>query len=226
MPELASSPVPSVYQLRVVLHGVSPLIWRRLLVPGTATVADLHAVLQTAFSWADEHLHHFVIHGREYGISYSGGVGFRDDPRRVSLAGFGLRVGERFVYDYDFIDGWRHDIRVEQDTAPKPGRVYPVCTGGRRAGPPEDCGGPWAFLELRQRHSLPVVAARAAVVLRHLLDAAPADAADDALDRIDSSREELAELQRWLTIDRLDRGAVNRRLAALSPSAVTVRGAA
>ena len=70
------------------------------------------------------------------------------------------------------------------------------------------------------------MAARAAVVLRHLLDAAPADAADDALDRIDSSREELAELQRWLTIDRLDRGAVNRRLAALSPSAVTVRGAA
>ena len=102
MPELASSPVPSVYQLRVVLRGVSPLIWRRLLVPDTTTIADLHAVLQTVFGWADEHLHRFVIHGREYGISRLGGVGFRDNPRRVSLAGFGLRVGERFVYDYDF----------------------------------------------------------------------------------------------------------------------------
>jgi Plasmid pRiA4b ORF-3-like protein len=114
MPELASSPVPSVHQLRVVLRGVSPLIWRRLLVPATTTIADLHAVLQAAFGWADEHLHRFVIHGREYGISYPGGVGFRDNPRRISLAGFGLRAGERFVYDYDFIDGWRHDIRVEQ----------------------------------------------------------------------------------------------------------------
>ena len=53
---------PTVYQLRVVLRGVSPLIWRRLLVPGTATIADLHAVLQTVFGWADEHLHRFVIH--------------------------------------------------------------------------------------------------------------------------------------------------------------------
>ena len=138
-----------------MLRGVSPLIWRRLLVPDTTTIADLHAVLQTAFGWADEHLHRFVIHGREYGISYPGGVGFRDNPRRVSLAGFGLRVGERFVYDYDFIDGWRHDIRVEQLVPPEPGRSYPVCTGGRRAGPPEDCGGAWAFLELRQRHCLP-----------------------------------------------------------------------
>ena len=89
-----------------------------------------------------------------------------DNPRRVSLAGFGLRVGERFVYDYDFIDGWRHDIRIEQLVAPEPGRGYPVCTGGRRARPPEDCGGPWAFLEMRQRHSLPIVAARAADIGR------------------------------------------------------------
>ena len=121
-----------------MLRGVSPLIWRRLLVPATTTIADLHAVLPAAFGWADEHLHRFVIHGREYGISYPGGVGFRDNPRRVSLAGFGLRAGERFVYDYDFIDGWRHDIRVEQLVPPEPGRSYPVCTGGRRAGPPED----------------------------------------------------------------------------------------
>jgi hypothetical protein len=52
-----------------VLRGVSPLIWRRLLVPATTTIADLHAVLPAAFGWADEHLHRFVIHGREYGIS-------------------------------------------------------------------------------------------------------------------------------------------------------------
>jgi len=63
---LAPAP-PVVYQLRVVLRGVSPLIWRRLLVRGDSTIADLHATLQTALGWSDEHLHRFVIQGRQYG---------------------------------------------------------------------------------------------------------------------------------------------------------------
>ena len=96
---------------------------------------------------------------------------------------------------------------------PEPGRSYPVCTGGRRAGPPEDCGDAWAFLDLRQRHSLPIVAARAADLLRQLLDAADDVDGDDALDGIAACRRELAELQRWLTIDRFDRRPDNRRLA-------------
>ena len=146
--------VTVVYQLRVVLRGVSPLIWRRLLVPDTTTIADLHAVLQSAFGWADEHLHRFVVHGREYGITYPGGVGFRDNPRRVGLAGFGLRVGERFVYGYDFIDGWRHDIRVEQVTAPEPGRSYPVCvvTDEQPGGRVADCVGLGVSGGQRLRH--------------------------------------------------------------------------
>src|SRR5664280_2214688 len=69
---------PGVYRLRAVLHGVSPLIWRRLLVSGESTVADLHTIVQTAFGWGGEHLHRFVIHGAEYGINYVGGPGFRD----------------------------------------------------------------------------------------------------------------------------------------------------
>src|SRR5450756_2968905 len=57
---------PGVYRLRAVLHAVSPLIWRRLLVSGESTVADLHTIVQTAFGWGGEHLHRFVIHGAEY----------------------------------------------------------------------------------------------------------------------------------------------------------------
>lgn len=119
---------PGVYQLRVVLHGVSPLSWRRLFVPGDITVADLHAVLQTAFGWGREHLHRFVIHGTEYGISYAGGIGFRDDPHQVQLTDLGLRPTERFVYDYDFTDGWRLDLRLEQILSAEAGRVWPRCT--------------------------------------------------------------------------------------------------
>src|SRR5664279_4704237 len=80
MPDtMQPAPLPSVYQLRVVVRGVSPLIWRRrLLLPADTTIAGLHAVLQIAFGWTGAHLHRFVVQGREYGIGYVGGVGFRD----------------------------------------------------------------------------------------------------------------------------------------------------
>src|SRR4029450_13904223 len=87
-----------VYHLRIALRGVSPLIWRRVLVRGDTTIADLHATLQVVLGWTDEHLHRFVVHGKAYGISRIGGIGFRDDPHRVRLAGLGLRIGERFLY--------------------------------------------------------------------------------------------------------------------------------
>jgi len=54
-----------VYQLRVVVAGVSPLIWRRMLVSCDTTIADLHTVLQTALDWVGDHLHRFVFHGAE-----------------------------------------------------------------------------------------------------------------------------------------------------------------
>ncbi|PZS12453.1 MAG: hypothetical protein DLM60_22275 [Pseudonocardiales bacterium] len=122
---------PCVYQLRVVLAGSSPLIWRRLLIPADTTIAGLHAILQAAFGWSGEHLHRFVIHGREYGIAYCGGPGFREDTRTVRLGELGLRPTERFCYYYDFTDGWCHDLRLEQ--------ILPAPPGWRR---PRVCG--WA----------------------------------------------------------------------------------
>jgi Plasmid pRiA4b ORF-3-like protein len=160
---------PFVYQLRVVLRGVSPLIWRRLLVPSDSSIADLHATLQLALGWSDEHLNRFVIHGREYGVAHPGGLWFRDDPHAVRLADLGLRVGERFLYEYDFFDGWCHDVRVEAILQVEPARRYPMCTGGARSAPPEGCGGPWAFQEQRQNHS-PV---RLIELMAELLEADP-----------------------------------------------------
>ena len=88
MPEPPTNSEPVVYQLR----GVSPLIWRRLLVRSDSTIADLHASFQRVLGWTDEHLNRFVIHGREYGVWHDGGIGFRDNPRHVRLADLGLRV--------------------------------------------------------------------------------------------------------------------------------------
>jgi len=201
MTELGDRASPFVYRLRVVLRGVSPLVWRRLLVRSDSTIADLHAVLQTSFGWSDEHLHRFVVHGCEYGVGHVGGTSFRDDARRVRLHRLGLRPGERLIYVYDFYDSWVHDIRVEQILAFEAGLFYPRWVGGRRAGPPEDCGGVWAFLEWRQHHHLYGVVARMAELL-----------ADE--DLFNEHRREFLELCRWLTRDRFDRRALNRRLAA------------
>jgi Plasmid pRiA4b ORF-3-like protein len=196
---------PFVYQLRVVLRGVSPLIWRRLLVHSDSSIADLHATLQIALGWSDEHLNRFVIHSREYGVAHPGGLWFRDDPHKVSLADLGLRVGERFLYEYDFFDGWCHDVRVEALLPIKPARRYPMCTGGARSAPPEGCGGPWAFMEQRQRYS-PL---RLLELLAELLEADPDRRVREVLgDRY----EELEELCRWLQVDHFDRRGANRRL--------------
>jgi len=70
--------MPDLYQLRVVLRNVSPLIWRRLLVRSDASIAELHAILQTAMGSSDTHLHRFHTHGKAYGIARCGGIGFAD----------------------------------------------------------------------------------------------------------------------------------------------------
>ncbi len=213
MLEPPASSAPVVYQLRVVLRRISPLIWRRLLVPSDSTVAHLHAVVQPAFGWSDEHLHRFVSQGRHYGD------GGRADPRHVRLSELGLRVGEHWLYEYDFADGWQPDIRLEHSVPLVPGQTYPRCTGGHRAAPPEDCGGPWAFLERRQHYSPDHLAPRLLDIFesftgdrrheRELIDDLDEDHAED-------HAQELEELIRWLRIDRFDRRAVNRQLAQLA----------
>jgi hypothetical protein len=135
-----------VYQLKIALRGISPLIWRRLLVHADTSIADLHHILQLAMGWTDSHLHRFLIHGQEYGIAYEGGIGFADDPRRIRLADFCFRLRERFLYEYDFEDNWQHDLRAEQILEAEAGRIYPVCIGGKRDAPPEECSGVEVYL--------------------------------------------------------------------------------
>lgn len=137
-----------VYQLKVSLREISPMIWRRLQVTSDTSVAYLHAILQTAMGWEDVHLHRFRIHGKEYGIYRSGGLLFDDDPDQVILSDFKLRASERFVYEYDMGDFWQHDIRLEHVLPLDPKKTYPVCIAGAGDCPPEDCGGPCGYRAL------------------------------------------------------------------------------
>jgi hypothetical protein len=90
--------LPEVYQLRIRLCAISPLIWRRLLVRSDTSIADFHHLIQFAFGWTDSHLHRFVLHGKAYGIAYIGGITFTDNPRQVRLATFCFRPNKRFLY--------------------------------------------------------------------------------------------------------------------------------
>jgi hypothetical protein len=187
-----------IYQLKVVLLGISPMIWHRLLVRGDSTIADLHYIIQIAMGWSDDHLHQFRIYGKRYGIARMGGIRFSDDPDTVRLEDFHFRINERFLYEYDFTGNWQHQVRVEAILALEPKRRYPVCIDGRRACPPEDCGGSLRFPALRQHYDL-------YHIMDRLLEIFEDGGGQD-------HQGELEALRYWFYIDRFDRKEANRRL--------------
>ena len=191
-----------VYQLRVWVREISPAIWRRLLVRSDSNIADLHYTIQIVMGWTDFHLHQFIIHGKSYGVSRVGGIWFADDPDKVRLCDLQLREKGRFLYEYDFGDLWQHEIRVEKKLPIAPKKIYPVCIGGARSTPPEDCGGPWAFMELQQRYSFYNIAERLMEIVE----------SDDLEECRDDYREEVTEFLYWLKADEFPRRNVNRRL--------------
>ena len=200
---MADEPTPAVYQIHIWIRHISPMIWRRLVMRTDSSLADLHDAIQIAFGWSDFHLHRFRIHGRDYGVNRPGGLGFSRDARTVRLADFRFRPNERFLYEYDFGDGWQHEVRIERGLTLEVERTYPACVGGQRAAPPEDCGGPWAFLE--RRDAVPWQVRECLEHLTEWVDVGDLDTVRDHLEAIEDLRE-------WLDLDRFDRRAVNRRL--------------
>jgi hypothetical protein len=87
---------PAIYQFRIWLRGISPTIWRQVLVRSDSTIADIHYILQLIIGWTDIHLPSFFIHGKEYGVYQSGGMVFPDDPTHVRLRAFPFCPHERF----------------------------------------------------------------------------------------------------------------------------------
>jgi Plasmid pRiA4b ORF-3-like protein/Domain of unknown function (DUF6933) len=135
-----------VHQLKVTLRDIRPPIWRRVLVEGGQTLQHLHNVIQAAFGWYDSHLHDFEIGNARYGIPDEDDWTPVRDERRVSVDQV---LGDgRIRYTYDFGDNWEHDVVVEKSMPAGDIATVPDCIGGRRACPPEDCGGPWGYGEL------------------------------------------------------------------------------
>ena len=144
-------------QFKIQIRDIKkPPVWRRIVIPGNFTFHDLHNTIQSAFGWWDEHLYQFQRHPFDGGWTVKepddedDNWGERpEDARETNVLSFIQHMGlEKFVYVYDFGDSWVHDITVEkidQDAD----LDHPVCLAGKGACPPEDCGGPWGYDELK-----------------------------------------------------------------------------
>lgn len=146
---------PRICRLKVTLRDIRPQIWRRIEVSSDVTLARLHRVLQAAFGWTDSHLHSFQVGKTEYGVPDPEWPNETISEKTITLGALVEQGVKRFVYAYDFGDDWKHDILIERTGEPEPGEAYPRCLAGKRACPPEDCGGPWGYEELLQTLSDP-----------------------------------------------------------------------
>jgi hypothetical protein len=142
-------PAP-VYRLRIDLKGAKPPIWRRVEIPGDLTLAALHDVIQTVFEWEGYHLHVFET---AYGDFGDGDVDLGHGlDGEVTIEQVLTGPGAKLTYVYDYGDYWEHVVRVERTYQGDPEVPYPRCIGGRRAAPPEDCGGLWEYQESLREH--------------------------------------------------------------------------
>jgi hypothetical protein len=135
-----------VYQLKITLADIRPPIWRRVQVRD-CTLDMLHHIIQVCFGWEDYHLHAFEICGEQYGDPEQMQDLDATPERKMSLSRFAASRKRKFTYTYDFGDTWKHVIQIEKTLAAEPGVKYPRCIAGERAGPPEDCGGPWGYAD-------------------------------------------------------------------------------
>ena len=141
-----SAPPAPIFQVKVGLLGAKPPIWRRLEIPADISLARLHDAIQVAFGWNDGHLHVFETDYGEFGTAEAG-LGHGSETA-VTLEQVAPAVGSKIRYTYDFGDDWEHEIVVEKTLQRDSAVCYPRCTGGRRAAPPDDCGGIWGYAEL------------------------------------------------------------------------------
>lgn len=142
----------SVYQIKITLRDIRPLIWRRVQVRSDVTLGHLHWVIQFAMGWTNSHLHLFSIQGEKYSMPMLDfGINLDDLGRRdeqlVKLSDVITGETFKFFYLYDFGDSWEHEILVEKVLTAESDVRYPACIKAKRACPPEDCGGTWGYEE-------------------------------------------------------------------------------
>ncbi len=136
-----------IYQIKVALRHIAPPVWRRIEVAADTKLGKLHHILQAVMGWTDSHMHAFRVGMVQYGTPSREFPDMFKNERDVRLDRI-VAVGKKLIYEYDFGDGWEHELKIEKVLTSEPGMRYPRCTAGKRACPPDDCGGPWGYAHL------------------------------------------------------------------------------
>jgi len=145
-----------VYQFKITLKGIKPPIRRRIQVPETYTFWDLHVAIQDAMGWEDYHLHEFEMRHPSTGENVRIGTPTEEaeffgqeiiSEHHQKIADWFSMENRIANYTYDFGDNWEHKIQLEKILPRDKNIEYPACIAGKRACPPEDCGGIWGYEE-------------------------------------------------------------------------------
>ena len=149
------SQLRQVYQLKVQLKGARPPIWRRILVTDVALLDEFHHTIQISMGWTNSHLHQFIVGKRRYGMT-DPEFGMDWDDDLLDESDFRVKdilneVGDSVLYEYDFGDGWEHQIKLEKIIPFDATLVLPQCIKGKRACPPEDVGGIYGYKEFLEK---------------------------------------------------------------------------
>jgi len=143
MPQL---PGQAAFRLRIQLMDVDPVIWRRILVPGSIRMSKFADVLLAAMGWSNSHLHAFTVGNQRYGMNYDEFPEGEVDEKTVTVLQ-ALREARRITFEYDFGDSWDHEVVIEELTKSPVGLTFAVCIDGANACPPDDVGGTWGYAE-------------------------------------------------------------------------------
>ena len=138
----------AIYHLRISLENTKPPVWRDVLVPNHLNLEDLHHVIQIAMGWENTHLHHFIANQQLYGANNGEINTYEYDERDYTLEELLPEPKNWIRYEYDFSDSWLHKIELKAILPNDEHNKKIRCIKGKRACPPEDCGGIWGYTDL------------------------------------------------------------------------------
>ena len=144
--------------LRIKLNKTDQKIWREVKVPSNISLEGLAMVLLDVMGWEHEHLYQFVIDKEFYDLKMEDDDFFaafipvkKHDITKYALSDVLHEKGKRIQLDYDFGDGWEHDVWIKGEREYAKGeKPAIICVKGQGECPPEDCGGVWGYAELLQ----------------------------------------------------------------------------
>ena len=144
-----------IYQIKITLIGAKPPIWRTVLVPDNIGLGAFHDVIQIVMGWTDSHFHQFIANNVFYGVPDEDFEMEVEDETKYKLSQLLEKEKESLIYEYDFGDSWEHEVLLEKILPFDSKAILPVCIKGKRACPPEDCGGVFGYVDLLQTISNP-----------------------------------------------------------------------